>query len=188
MSTLFSGNGFGINTNIFETNILNLAVVIAVVISFVGDALRELLDNRKKKILDNISLADSREQEMEARIQQAKDELQKAEQRAIDIREQGLASAEREKALCITQAETEATRLKQLKEDSLRFQQQKAIKSISRQIVGLSMEKAHENLDKHIKRPSFQLWINKVKMGHYVEIMEDLAIQAEENRTRIVAK
>jgi hypothetical protein len=29
------GHGFGINTNIFETNIINLAAVIAIVISFV---------------------------------------------------------------------------------------------------------------------------------------------------------
>jgi len=51
ISSLFSGNGFGINTNILETNIINLAVVIAIVISFVGDALRELLETRRQKNL-----------------------------------------------------------------------------------------------------------------------------------------
>ena len=44
ISFIFSGHGFGINTNILETNVINLAVVIAVVISFVGDAVRELLE------------------------------------------------------------------------------------------------------------------------------------------------
>jgi hypothetical protein len=34
----FSGHGFGFNTNILETNVINLAVVIAVVVSVVGDA------------------------------------------------------------------------------------------------------------------------------------------------------
>jgi len=29
------GEGFGINTNIFETNLINLAAVVAIVISFV---------------------------------------------------------------------------------------------------------------------------------------------------------
>lgn len=33
IDVLFSGHGFGINTNILETNVLNLAVVIAVVVS-----------------------------------------------------------------------------------------------------------------------------------------------------------
>jgi hypothetical protein len=34
---IFSGHGFGF-TNILETNVINLAVVIAVVVSVVGDA------------------------------------------------------------------------------------------------------------------------------------------------------
>jgi hypothetical protein len=37
---VFSGHGFGFNTNILETNVINLAVVIAVVVSVVGDAVR----------------------------------------------------------------------------------------------------------------------------------------------------
>jgi F-type H+-transporting ATPase subunit b len=48
---IFSGHGFGFNTNILETNVINLAVVIAVVVSVVGDAVRELLKNRKKQLL-----------------------------------------------------------------------------------------------------------------------------------------
>jgi hypothetical protein len=35
---IFSGHGFGFNTNILETNVINL--VIAVVVSVVGDAVR----------------------------------------------------------------------------------------------------------------------------------------------------
>ena len=65
ISLIFSGHGFGINTNILETNVINLAVVIAVVVSFVGDAVRELLDNRKKTILQNICAADARAQEVQ---------------------------------------------------------------------------------------------------------------------------
>lgn len=174
MLSLFSGNGFGINTNILETNVLNLAVVIAVVITFVGDALRELLDNRKKKILDNISLADSRAQEMEDRIQAANNQLKNAQKRAKEIRQQGIVNAEREKELCIVQAENEATRLNQLKDDSLRLKQQKAIQKISKQIVALSMKQAREYLEKKKTARSFQLWVNKVKLVKYVEISQNL--------------
>jgi hypothetical protein len=48
---IFSGHGFGFNTNILETNVINLAVVIAVVVSVVGDAVRELLKIEKKQLL-----------------------------------------------------------------------------------------------------------------------------------------
>jgi hypothetical protein len=46
---IFSGHGFGFNTNILETNVINLAVVIAVV--SVVDAVRELLKIEKKQLL-----------------------------------------------------------------------------------------------------------------------------------------
>ena len=39
----FLGEGFGFNGNILSTNIINLAVVLGVVISFGGDALRSLV-------------------------------------------------------------------------------------------------------------------------------------------------
>jgi len=175
ISSLFSGNGFGINTNIFETNIINLAVVIAIVISFVGDALRELLETRRQKIFDNISLADARVQEMEKRIHDAKTQLEKAKQRANQIREQGILAAKQEKDLCISQAEMEATRLKQLKDDNIRLQQQKAIQNISQQIVTLSVQQAYKNLKPRMRKKAFQRWVNKAKMTKFVSIMKSLA-------------
>jgi hypothetical protein len=39
--------GFGFNTDIFETNVLNLAVVVAIVVTVVGDAVATLLDQRR---------------------------------------------------------------------------------------------------------------------------------------------
>jgi F-type H+-transporting ATPase subunit b len=58
---IFSGHGFGFNTNILETNVINLAVVIAVVVSVVGDAVRELLKNRKETIINNLREADNQQ-------------------------------------------------------------------------------------------------------------------------------
>ena len=46
--------GFGFNTNLIETNVLNLAVVIGVVIKVVGDSLRSLLDQRRSTILSTL--------------------------------------------------------------------------------------------------------------------------------------
>jgi F-type H+-transporting ATPase subunit b len=50
--------GFGLNTNLFETNILNLAVVVGVVIKVVGDSLQSLLSQRRKTILSTLQEAD----------------------------------------------------------------------------------------------------------------------------------
>ena len=46
---------FGINTNILETNIINLTVVIGVLIYVGGDVLNSLLKTRKENILKSLT-------------------------------------------------------------------------------------------------------------------------------------
>lgn len=143
---IFSGHGFGFNTNIFETNVINLAVVIAVVVSVVGDAVRELLKNRKETIINNLREADNRATEALEKRNLAKAQLEEAQKRATEINEQGVLAAEQEKALCIKQAEEDANRVIQGKQDTVRLQQQKAIEQISQQIVALAIEQVRVKL------------------------------------------
>ena len=75
------GEGFGFNGNILETNIINLAVVIGIVVSLGGDALRSLLENRKQTILENLKEADQRAQEAAQQLAQAKSQLESAEKK-----------------------------------------------------------------------------------------------------------
>jgi F-type H+-transporting ATPase subunit b len=88
------GHGWGINTNILETNIINLSVVIGVVVSFGGDALRSLLENRKQAILNSIKEADDRANEAKARYEQAKLAFEAAKTKAEEIQKQSVVAAE----------------------------------------------------------------------------------------------
>lgn len=164
INLLFSGHGFGFNTNILETNVVNLAVVIAVVVSFVGDAVRELLKNRKETILNNLKEADSRALEAQEKLNQAKEQLALAQEKAKSIREQGLLAADQEKKLCIKQAEEDANRLKQVKQDTIRLQQQKAIQQISQQIVSLALEQVRQKLKKSSSNQQFHSSVNMMKV------------------------
>ena len=159
---LFSGHGFGFNTNILETNVINLAVVIGVVVTFVGDAARELLKNRKETILNNLREADNRALEAQEKLNQAKSQLAVAQKKAVEIREQGVIAAEQEKKLCIKQAEEDAARLKQVKQDTIRLQQQKAIQQISQQIVTLALEQVLTKF-KTKGTPPFHISVNNFK-------------------------
>lgn len=163
ISFLFPAHGFGLNTNIFETNIINLSVVIAVVVSFVGDAVKELLKNRKETILNNLREADLRAAEAQEKLNQAKEQLQAAQKKAAEIREQGILSAELEKKLCIKQAEEDALRLKQVKQDTIRLQQQKAIQQITQQIVELALQKVRQKLQNNT--PNFHVAVNNLKIA-----------------------
>lgn len=152
--TLFTnlpvGEGFGFNTNILETNIINLAVVVAVVFTFVGDALRSLLENRKQTVLNNLREADQRAAEAQEKLNQAKSQLELAKTKASDIREQGFVTAEQEKLQTISQAEKDVLRLEELKDETIKLQQQKALSQISQQVVTLALTKVREKLTKSL--------------------------------------
>lgn len=145
-----SGEGFGFNTNILETNIINLSVVIAIVISFVGDALRSLLENRKQTILKNLLEADQRANEAQEKLNKAQIQLEFAEKKASEIREQGILTAEQEKKQSIRQFEQDSIRLEELKQETLRFQQQKAISQISQKVVLLALNQVREKLNNRL--------------------------------------
>ena len=94
--TIGHGHGFGINTNILETNVINLAVVIGVVVTFVGDALKSLLENRRQAILNNLKEADQKALEAQERLEQAKNALNEAIKKADIIKQQSFTTAEQE--------------------------------------------------------------------------------------------
>jgi F-type H+-transporting ATPase subunit b len=144
------GEGFGFNTNILETNIINLAVVIAVVFTFVGDALRSLLENRKQTVLNNLREADQRATEAQEKLNQAQAQLELAKKKAVEIREQGLITAEQEKLQTISQAEKDVIRLAELKDETIKLQQQKALSQVSQQVVALALTKVREKLNKSL--------------------------------------
>ena len=92
-ASLAENDGFGINTNLLETNVLNLAVVIGILFYFGKDLLLDTLKNRKEAILK--SLQDSVEKKMEAvdNLNAAKLQFQKAKEKSEEIRSQGFVLA-----------------------------------------------------------------------------------------------
>jgi F-type H+-transporting ATPase subunit b len=77
LSVLAEG-GFGLNTDILETNIINLVILWFGLFSFLKDPLVSSLDERKSKIQIAI-------QEAEEQLEQAKTRLQEAEKQSSQL-------------------------------------------------------------------------------------------------------
>lgn len=135
------GEGFGFNGNLLETNILNLSVVLAVVISLGGDALRSLLENRRQAIIQNLNQVDQRAEEAEKKLNQALAQLEIAKEKASAIRAQGGKTSDQEREQILRQAEQEREQLKELQQETLRFHQERAFTQISQQVVSLALER-----------------------------------------------
>jgi len=103
--------GFGLNTNIFETNILNLIVVIAFVFVNVGKAFTEMLDTRRDGVLKTIARAEEKYQEAQAALKQAKLQYIKAKYKAVVIRSDGRVLLKRLAIVFLKNAHDEQVRL-----------------------------------------------------------------------------
>lgn len=148
-SLVFAGH-FGFNTNILETNVLNLAVVLAVVITYVGDALRGLLANRKQTILNNFREADQRASEAQDRLNQARLQLEKAKTKADEISQQALFTVDQEKKQIISQTQEDIKRLSLLQQETLKFEQQKAQNELAQKLVRLALHQVREKLNQRL--------------------------------------
>lgn len=81
MNTLYnvftgiSEGSFGINTDIFETNIINLAIFVGGLFVVGSKSLSEILSNRQQKVVSSIQEAEDRLQQAEIRLADAQKQL-----------------------------------------------------------------------------------------------------------------
>lgn len=90
---LASHAGFGLNFNPFETNIINLAVVIAGLVWFLKGFLGGMLDRRRKGIIADLKEAEERLAKASTALAEAQQGLTQAQQRAEKILVDGTARA-----------------------------------------------------------------------------------------------
>jgi F-type H+-transporting ATPase subunit b len=136
------GEGFGINTNLFETNVINLAVVIGVLVYFGGDVLSTILKNRQDSITKSVTDAELRFQEATKKLEDAKAQLQVAKTKAEEIRAQGLVTAQQSAKTLLERAQEDITRLEESKQSTIRVEEEKVVAQICEQISSLALSKA----------------------------------------------
>jgi F-type H+-transporting ATPase subunit b len=158
---------FGINTNILETNLINLAVVIGVLVYFGKGVLSTILTNRKETILSTIRDAEERYQEAIEKLNQARTQLEQAKAKAEEIRVNGVLQMERDKQELIKAADEDSKRLEEAKNLTIRFAEQKAIVQIRQQVSRLTVKRALEiinsrlNLDLHARMIDYHIGLFK---------------------------
>nr|YP_010188652.1 AtpF [Bryum argenteum]QZJ47455.1 AtpF [Bryum argenteum]WKV29131.1 AtpF [Bryum argenteum] len=144
-----AGN-FGLNTNLLETNLINLSVVLGLLVYFGKGVLNNLLSNRKQTILSTINDAEERYNEATDKLNQARTRLERAKIKANEIRVNGLSQIEKEKKELINAADEDSKRLEDSKNATIRFEEQRAIEQVRQQVSRLALERALEALNKRL--------------------------------------
>ena len=95
LPTLFaSEGGFGLNLNLFETNLINLVIVIGVLYWFLKGFLGGILERRRQAILKDLEDSEGRLRKATAELARAQEDLAAAQQKAEKIRVDGKARAD----------------------------------------------------------------------------------------------
>nr|YP_009093786.1 ATP synthase CF0 B subunit [Luzuriaga radicans]AIT15978.1 ATP synthase CF0 B subunit [Luzuriaga radicans] len=137
----FAGS-FGFNTDILATNPINLSVVLGVLIFFGKGVLNDLLDNRKQRILSTIQNSEDLRKGAIEQLEGARARLRKVQIEADEYRMNGYSEIEREKENLINATCDSLERLKNYKNETLRFEQQRAINQVRQRVFQQALQGA----------------------------------------------
>nr|QJE34561.1 ATP synthase CF0 subunit I [Fritillaria przewalskii] len=137
-----SAGSFGFNTDILATNPINLSVVLGVLIFFGKGVLNDLLDNRKQRILSTIRNSEELRKGTIEQLERARARLRKVEIEADEYRMNGYSDIEREKVNLIKATSESLERLENYKNETLHFEQQRAINQVRQRVFQQALQRA----------------------------------------------
>lgn len=147
LPTLFANHGgFGLNLNLFETNIVNLAIVIFGLYKFLPNFLGSILERRRAIILADLKDAEERLASATTALAQAQQDLAAAQQKAEQIRADGKVRAEAIRLESEKRTIEEMARVKQGAAADLDAEAARVSNQLRREAARLAIEKALASL------------------------------------------
>ena len=145
-SLFASHGGFGLNLNVFETNIVNLAIVIFGLYKFLPNFLGGILERRRAIILADLKDAEERLATATSALAQAQTDLADAQLKADQIRADGKARAEAIRLDSEKRTVEEMARVKQGAVADLNAEASRVTAQLRREAARLAIEKALASL------------------------------------------
>lgn len=141
-----ANEGFGLNLNILDTNLINIAILVGLLLFYGSKFLNQLLTERRGKIEAEIKNAEQRAQSAAADLAEAQQKLAQAQAEAEQIRQNALSRAQTVKESIQAQGKAEVERLQATASQELNTETEKVIAQIKEQIVAQALVKAEEQL------------------------------------------
>lgn len=152
---------FALNTNILETNLINLAIFVGVLVYFGRKTFIELLNERREKIAQAIQDVEEQQRKAAAELAQEENNLAQAQAQAEQIRKEALQRAEEAKKAIAAQTEIEIQRLKDMASQDLSSKQQMAIAELRRRVTAMALERAESRLTSRLDDAAQEAIINR---------------------------
>ncbi len=154
-------HGFGINFDILETNLINLAIIIGVLIYFGRGFLGKTLSERRENIEVAIKEAEQRKKDAAAALAQQQQKLAQAKTEAERIRAEAEARAKVVHDEILVQADQDIQRMKAAAAQDLNSQQERVITELRQRVAALAMQQVESQLRSGVSAETQQHLIDR---------------------------
>lgn len=141
-----SEGGFHLNFDIFETNLINLAIILGVLFVYGRKFISNLLEERKSQIVAELEDAENRAKTAQEALVKAQKDLEQAQMQAVKIREDAKAAAEKTKTEILSKGRQEVEKLKASAVKELNSEQAKVVAELKKRVAQLALEKVEAQL------------------------------------------
>lgn len=142
--------GFGLNLDILETNLINLAILVGILFYFGRKVLSNILSERRSNIETAIREAEAQTKNAADALSQVQEKLTQAQAEAQRIRKAAEESAQAARESILAQAAQDVERLKETAARDLDTQRERALAELRARVVALALQKVESELQSGI--------------------------------------
>lgn len=150
LATEAGSRGIGINTNILETNLINLGILIVVLVYFGRSFLGKILNERRSTIEEAIKEAEQRQQQAQASLAEQQQKLTVAQTDAQRILAEAEERAKTVRDSILAKATEDVERMKATASAELDSDRERVISQLRSQIATQAIELAESQLKQHL--------------------------------------
>ena len=161
VSELIADFSVGLNLDIFETNIVNLTLLVGGIFYLGSNALSESLIERQQKILGAIQESEERLEQAVVKLAESETNLKQAQLVIASIKEEAEATAKKVKSGILTDGKTEIERLTATAKSQIGTIELKIRNQISEYVVSLALERVTMQLEGKLGESVQQQLIDK---------------------------
>lgn len=153
--------GFGLNLDIFETNLINLAILVGILVYFGRKTLVNILDERRAKIAEAIQEAEDRQRKAAESLADQQQKLAQAQAEAERIRKSAEERAQAAKVAIAAQSEKDIQRLREAAVQDLNSETERVIDELRQRVAVMALERVESQLKAQLDESAQQNLINR---------------------------
>lgn len=155
-ATAAGESGFGFNFNVLETNLINLAILVGVLVYYAPKTLGKILSERRSKIAEEIAEAEERQQQSALALSEEQQKLARAQMEAERIRATAEERAQAVKAEIAAKTAQDIERLRATAAQDLDAEAERAFNQLRRRAAAMAIERVESQLKVQLQDESTQ--------------------------------